>query len=690
MSGRVIVLLLGLSLFVHIPVHSQPRRWDGEAGDSLWSNPMNWEGNVLPTSSDDVVLDNSLYIQTYTVKLPEGTASVTLRSLVLSTSESFAITLLIPSVNKAAPALSTLASPGIQIGKGATLINASGASSGNAIAVGDSLRILDGGRFVQRSETAHATLLGRLASGAGTSKGIIEFDVPGGASYTVSISNRIYGSLIFSSASAGVQKNYLSSGSGPLQVRGDCVVSSGAVWSLNFSGICSIVGNVSVAGTWNLSSGVSSNVVKLSGDFQCSGKVTESGTGMPVLEWMGTIPQHINVAGSIQNSIAVNINNLAGVTLQSPLTLRGKLMLTRGILYSSADQILMLDTGCVVQADSLANNVFIHGPVCRKGLSSQQVAFFPVGKGNTQRWIALKALTGNVIVEYVKEDPSQLSSVKGEGISHISGIEYWKITPSEPTQTFAELSFDQVNSGGVSDLSSLRVASLVNGKWEDRGNTAVTGTAGTRGSVMSDNLLLAGAQIHYFTLASSLADVNTLPNDRIDLHVRSEQGAVWIEGKVIGSRVFTRWQIECMRNNEGPTVIRSGEDAKGLQKISFAYTSPLNGKTLFRAVLFTPEGNTLYGKWVPYQPSSDRGIIFQTFPNPAGRRLFIKVDAATGGPMLLRVMGFDGKEYYSSRTEVQEGLNTKEIALPSLLRGVYWVSAVLNGDHRMASILISQ
>jgi hypothetical protein len=411
---------------------------------------------------------------------------------------------------------------------------------------------------------------------------------------------------------------------------------------------------------------------------------------MPMLEWMGGSPQSIQVTGSIQNSVAVNINNAAGVTLQSPLSIKGKLVLTRGILYSSAAQMLTLDTGCIIQADSLASNVFIHGPVCRRGLTSQQFAFFPVGKGSIQRWAALKSFTGNVIVEYAKEDPSQLSNVKGDGINHISGIEYWMITPSEPTQGLLELSFDQVNSGGVSDVSSLRVVSLVNGKWEDRGNTAATGTAGTRGSVTSGNLLLTGAQTNYFTLASSLAGVNTLPVDQVELDVRNEQGVFWFEGRVVSSGIFTRWNVECMRNGEPPVVIRSGEEQQGVKRLSFTYTAQLYGKQVFRVVLSNPDGGTLYGKWVVSQPSSERGITMQVFPNPADRRIFIKVDAAVRGPLVLRVMGIDGKEYHRSLTDVREGLNTKDITLPSLIPGVYYVSAALNGSYQTKSILIRQ
>src|ERR1041385_6867108 len=38
--------------------------WDAGGGDGNWSNPLNWSGDSLPTSSDDVVIDNSTSVDT--------------------------------------------------------------------------------------------------------------------------------------------------------------------------------------------------------------------------------------------------------------------------------------------------------------------------------------------------------------------------------------------------------------------------------------------------------------------------------------------------------------------------------------------------------------------------------------------------------------------------------------------------
>ncbi|MFM7838411.1 MAG: hypothetical protein ACKO6K_02495, partial [Chitinophagaceae bacterium] len=206
---------------------SQPLKWDGGGGDSSWTTAANWSEDRVPQSGDDVLLDNSLREANYLVILPAGNSSITIRSLVVSPSADHHIEVLLPKQNTAAPALSTTLAPGLVLSQGALFRNASGASSGNALAVSDSLRILKGGIFIQQSETAHAALVSRLSLAPGTEEGQFIFDVPGAASYTVSVSNRTYGILIVSSGAAGGKKNYLSSGSGPLLVRGQFEVGTG-------------------------------------------------------------------------------------------------------------------------------------------------------------------------------------------------------------------------------------------------------------------------------------------------------------------------------------------------------------------------------------------------------------------------------------------------------------------------------
>ncbi|PWJ42106.1 hypothetical protein BC781_103356 [Sediminitomix flava] len=47
-------------------------KWDGDAGDGLWNTATNWSGDAIPTSTDNVVLDNSLVAGNYNVSIPSA------------------------------------------------------------------------------------------------------------------------------------------------------------------------------------------------------------------------------------------------------------------------------------------------------------------------------------------------------------------------------------------------------------------------------------------------------------------------------------------------------------------------------------------------------------------------------------------------------------------------------------------
>src|SRR5207247_573527 len=62
-------------------------------------------GGTAPADTDQVVLDNSLVAATFTVKLPSGAATTTVRRLTITPAPGDSITLLLPSGNTANPGL---------------------------------------------------------------------------------------------------------------------------------------------------------------------------------------------------------------------------------------------------------------------------------------------------------------------------------------------------------------------------------------------------------------------------------------------------------------------------------------------------------------------------------------------------------------------------------------------------------
>ena len=44
---------------VHVKADPGTATWDGEGGDGLWSNPLNWSGDTLPQSGDDIIISGA-------------------------------------------------------------------------------------------------------------------------------------------------------------------------------------------------------------------------------------------------------------------------------------------------------------------------------------------------------------------------------------------------------------------------------------------------------------------------------------------------------------------------------------------------------------------------------------------------------------------------------------------------------
>jgi len=245
------LILLGLGMSIAFICFGQ-KKWDGGGNNTQWSNDLNWSPDGIPSPSDDVLLDNSLFPGSYLVELPSGNSLADIHSLSIGTSPNI-ITLLLPVTNTATTALN-LSGTGdvIIIGNNGVLRNASGANSGTPIMLIGTMKILDGGKYIHQTARGNAVLIDRLSSVPGTEKGIFEFDVPGTSGYTVSLTSNTFGTLSFSAKAAGGTKSYSGSGTGNLNIRGDLLIESGTQLSSTLTADILLAGNLKVDGRLNI------------------------------------------------------------------------------------------------------------------------------------------------------------------------------------------------------------------------------------------------------------------------------------------------------------------------------------------------------------------------------------------------------------------------------------------------------
>lgn len=509
-----------------IQLNAQIRLWTGGGSNNLWSNSANWKDNIIPGISDSVLLDNSIIKESYTVNLPGGTgasARVIIKNLTITPAAGKTIECILPSDNKettnAFKSGATGTGYGLIINNGGTFKNSYNGSSNTSVTISDSMQINNGGKYTHATLRAADNFVTKLSKKSGTENGTFEFDPPTASAYSIPITSAVFGNLLLSATAT--DRIYNATTGGPLTIKGNLTINT--TTTINFSSSTdSIVvkGNYTQnSGTLTLANTAINTIFKIAGNItQLAGsQISKSGaTVSHSIELNGTSTQNIAISGSINGNITFIMNNAAGATLLAPLSLSYKLILQKGQITTSALNLLTLQNNCMltIPTDSTSSITFINGPLRKEDLSSTSRFLFPVGKNNMHRWLELTNATGNFTVEYNRINPYSLSSSVSTDINNISGLEYWTIkADASPTSSaLVKLSFDNVNSGSIPDLSKLLVAKLSGSLWTSIGRSTTTGTPATNGSITAgtvvSNISTSG---DFFTLATDISQTHPLP-----------------------------------------------------------------------------------------------------------------------------------------------------------------------------------
>ena len=681
--NNVLVFLISI-LMMDMSGYAQ-RKWVGGQGTS-WDNPLNWEPAGLPVITDDILLDNSQQAGDYIVTLP--LTAVTVTSIAISPAATSIIKLILPVGNMASPAL-TLTSTGdaLLLNKGALFQNASGLSSGQSLRIAGKVRINNGGTYIHNTRSAHANdVVAKLSTEEGTEEGVFEFDIPA-ASSTISLSNRVFGKLRLSAISYNGAVAYSGGGSNPVTIRSDLEIGERVSFSIGFANTFSIKRHlVQAGGLFNISNDNNASIVTVGGDIlQSGGAITETGTAEPVIWLNGMEKQRLHFAGGINNQVTFRCDNPHGAELRTPLILPFSLQLRKGMLQTSSSSLLTLLAACRLEADSTSGS-FVNGPLRREGLNRSQHVLFPVGDGNKIRWLALKDATGNFTVTYKQENPNTISGIIGEGIDHISSLETWTIMGDEHAEAMVELSFDNMHSGGVTDMQTLRVAQLqMDSSWGNRGNTATTGSAGAAGSVTSERVAAFNERESFFTLASSVSNHNTLPGNEILFTGRQEGRGVRLEAKVFSDLPITGLIIEAATDSMRFMEVGRMPVAASENLFSVLY-HPRRGENFFRLRLILKEERSLTSRVIYLNAKED--VSLRGNVRIDNQQLLLRWQADHNDELNIYVYDMAGRVLMKKKEKVGKGLN--RILFPRLPgnKGIYLVSVISKDGRSVMKLLV--
>ena len=647
-------------------------RWDGEAGDGLWNTPGNWVGNMPPSATEDVKLDHSAVTGNYTVTLPAGGSSITVRTLTIYPSVAQTIEVILPSSNTAIPAFTAIGSSyGLVIHPGGIFRNSSGGSAGTPVNISDSIKINNGGLYIHNTSRAHATNITVLSKAPGTEQGTFEFDVPGGSGYTVSIAGRVYGNMVLSAAAAGGSKSYTSTGSTTVTINGEFRLNAGVNYSLNFNGGFIIDGDfIHHGNVFDISSGSNSNRISVKKHCTISGIISESGTGLPLIEFEGKVNQDLSVTGAVNGNCTIRINNNAGIRLQTPFSVFYKLDLANGNIRTTSANIFIMQDNATYSGGS--PNSFIDGPLRKMGDDDFQ---FPVGKQGDYAPVSISGTGGMVTdqfeAEYFLGNPTINIGTAFENppMVRISGLEYWnldRISGTSPKKiTLSVRTYSNATLLEKLVVSRWDIAGQI---WRNQGNSAYAGIAS--GTVTSGDVLSFGV----FTVASTVLDQNPLPFRAMALDGKNENG-----------NAILSWKIDPGMDLEGFEVLRSQDKIhfEGVKKLrplfnqlNYTYSEKLFGQAsyYYKVKVMHRNGKIEFSNIVPINYRKGGMELMATVSSITPNMLNISIYSPGKGAVELCLLNVEGKTMRKVSVIIFKGSNAVAFNISQLPAGIYYIA----------------
>jgi hypothetical protein len=397
----------------------------------------------------------------------------------------------------------------------------------------------------------------------------------------------------------------------------------------------------------------------------------------------GTSNQNIASTGTIDNAnneISLLLNNTAGVTLTTPLTV-GKLSFNstnKGKLTTTTTNVLTINnTGThSLVVNSPASNGFVNGPVRRRTASSLDY-ILPTGKGSTYDPLQIRpsAATPSVYQsEYFNGAFSDLTVVPP--LTGISNQEYWQISTISGVDAAVLLTLTGAVPGAVATDGV--VVSHYNGvDWTDNssGGTIIQPGNSSSGTTRSSVVSLSGFYTFGFGVAGSLP-INLLTFDAKKVSANGAQVS-WLISS--GSNPE---QFEVLKSSDGRNFSSIGTVA-GVDRqynYSFADHNLSTGTSYYRLKMTDKNGKISYSQIVAVLNGA-KGIMFTSLiPTVVTSTATLNISSSDKGTMQLMITDMYGRIVKQQNVAIGTGNQQVILNLQSLPNGAYQVSGFMNNS----------
>ena len=490
------------------------------------------------------------------------------------------------------------------------------------------------------------------------------------------ITNSVVGSY---TQTGGYVYVYPNTAARSMTCNGDFVLNGG-----NFG----ITGSVGAAGTGSATLFVKGNM-----SIGAGGTISKSLGINSNLEFNGTAAQNVTVnASATIDTFNTNFNNAAGITLLSPLSLKGNATFTNGLVNTSSTNLLSVFGSATISGGSSTS--FVNGPLQRAvETTTASSLLFPVGKGTAYSPVTLNvtqdaATATNYRAEAFLAAPA--TNTLPSTLTKISNTRYYAITKgigANVTTAQVQLVYDATDASvsGISviDKTNIRIAKDNGaGAWVNLGPTA-GGSANTTGTATSDVNFTSFSQ---FAIANATGAV---PVRFISFNAQLLNDKTKLTWQIAEEINIARYEVERAASTNNFTNIAK-QQATGSNAYIAMDDLPLTGTSFYRIKAIEKTGNVLYSMTVKVVKGKAGNAEIIVMPNPVkDKQLNIQLAGYEKGTYSLMLYSANGAMVYSKQVTVNTGSTSLQVNLPAgLAKGIYQLLVTDGNSKNIKTITV--
>lgn len=389
----------------------------------------------------------------------------------------------------------------------------------------------------------------------------------------------------------------------------------------------------------------------------------------------------------------LTVNNAAGITLTSDITVTGVLDLSSGVINTNGHKVIVGSGGSI--SATIGEGSYINGELQREGNST---LFFPVGSAGIYAPIQIEEPDGSGIFTAVYTnsagpEPTNFS-VEATGctvtLEKVSDKEHWDITGSVNAKV--RLYTENMNLSGITDMSKIVVAHYTGGKWVSECNSDYFSN-GISGSVLTK---LPVTDYSPFTFGGT--QDQPLPVELIGFTAQLSDDGVRLQWETTAEYDNSHFEVLSSTDGKSFSLIGTAK-AKSPNGASYMHIDrpEASGTYYYKLKQVDKDGGYSFSKVVSVEFDRTEGANVKSWklsPNPveSGSALSIQlenmnINANTSAEASIRIFDLSGREIMTTKARATANM---QLYIPeSINTGLYILQIKIDGRQWLKRLLVN-